>query len=117
MKIKKCSQYLKENLYGAYGGDDYDNPYLKQNFMYHSTEEDNVDNIMKNGLVGDIYLTTTPEEAREHHPVILKIDVRNRVLKMGDECFVVNGVPSDQIEVIGLPGRDGLFPRHLFQSQ
>jgi hypothetical protein len=101
MKIKKCSQYLKENLYGAYGGgDDYENPYTNQKYMYHSTEEDNVDDIMKSGLVGEIYLTTTPEEAAEHHPVVLKIDVRNRELKMGDEGFIVNGVPADQIEVI-----------------
>lgn len=92
-KIISCSKYLKESkmLKEAVNAPD---------FLYHSCDEDNLPSIMKNGLVGKIYLKDTPEEAAELHPVVFKVDVRNREMNKDREGWIVKDVPADLIERI-----------------
>jgi hypothetical protein len=65
--------------------------------LYHSVEPENLEDVMEEGLHGQIYLTKTPQEARKHHPIVLKINVKGRKLTVKDEGFVVKDVPVDQI--------------------
>jgi len=90
MKIKKYSEFLNENKTPEN---------FIPDFLYHSIEPENYDSIMRYGLRGDIYLTFTPKEAEKHHPIILKIDVRNRQLINSNEGWIVKDVPIDNIEL------------------
>jgi hypothetical protein len=89
MKIKRCSYFINEN-----SKDDFE----KLDYMYHSIDEKDYNNVMKNGLLGEIYLTKTPDEAREYHPLVLKIDIKNRDLNIKEDgkCSVM-GVTIDKI--------------------
>jgi hypothetical protein len=116
MKIKRCSDFLYEKSPGSLWGspDEWsDNNNLPEidpipqvtskfgegpDFLYHATEPEALDDILENGLQGDIYLTSTPEEAKRHHPIVLKINVKNRKLNRDREGWIVKDVPADQIE-------------------
>lgn len=89
MKIKKCSYFLSENL---------ENDFENLDYMYHSIDPKDYDSVMKVGLLGEIFLTKTPEEAREYHPLVLKVDVKDRKLNIKDngKCSVM-GVTIDKI--------------------
>lgn len=98
MKIRTCSDYVKE-------GKNLQKFMLKESvnapdFLYHACEEEDLASIKKNGLVGIIYLKETPDEAKEHHPIAFKVDVRNRDIKKDKEGWIVKDVPADLIERI-----------------
>lgn len=103
MRIKSCTDYVKEaripTLWYDYRDIDADIPQSdKYEFMYHAVEPEDLDSVLRYGLKGDIYLTLTPEEAAEYHPIVLKINVKERKLIAKDEGFVVKDIPKDQIE-------------------
>ena len=87
MKIKKIIDFIKEDL---------DNI---PDYMYHSTEPTNVNSILTNGLNGNIYLTLNPEDAQKYHPVVLKIYVKGKTLKVKDDGFVAQNIPPEDIEI------------------
>lgn len=103
MRIKSCTDFINEGLFDflkrgpKIDPNDIDNNNIPD-FLYHSTEPDVIDSIMRDGLNGDIYLAETPEEALRHHPLLLKIDVRFRKLRREREGWVVKNIPVDQIE-------------------
>ena len=115
MKIKKCSDFLNEKSPGSLWGSpdewsDNNRPNVKipplrvkgdgPDYLYHAIEPEALASVMRDGLKGKIYLTTTPEEARGWHPIVLRIDVRGRQLTPEHEGFTVQDVSVDKIRPI-----------------
>lgn len=99
MRIKKCSIYIKEASLPPnfeYDDDENENP----DYMYHSTEKENIKNILYEGLKGEIYLTTSLKDAKRHHPWVLRIDVRDIKLRIKEDgSYVANYIPPGKIEL------------------
>jgi hypothetical protein len=70
-------------------------------FLYHSIEDDYYDGVMKDGLIGKIYLTETPQESAQHHPIVLKINVKGlRLRKDGNHWTFYGKIPVSKLEEI-----------------
>lgn len=95
MKIRSCTSFIKEGFHLVKKGDIDKNGV--PDFLYHSTERHLVNGILADGLNGKIYLTENPEEAKLHHPIVLKVDVRFREVGRDDEGYFVQNIPPDQI--------------------
>lgn len=84
MKIKKCSDFINEEKGNL-------------NYLYHSTEPNCIDSIFSKGLNGKIYLTKTPEEAKQYHPIVLKIMAdEDNIQKQGNN-FIIQNIPVNNI--------------------
>jgi hypothetical protein len=70
-------------------------------YLFHSTEKNLLPTIIRNGLNGKIYLSVSPEEVLEIHPVLLRIDVTNMELEREGVYFITHNVAPNRIEVIG----------------
>jgi hypothetical protein len=114
--VKKFKEFLNEDMDWGYGRQDEDDvndqiigsdisnydKYSNEKFdyLYHSIEKEDIDSVMRYGLKGEIYLTLTQAEAKKYHPIVLKIDVSTRQLKVSREGFIVKDIPVDQIEML-----------------
>jgi hypothetical protein len=70
-------------------------------YLFHATEQNLLPTIIRNGLIGRIYLTDNPETALEKHPVLLRIEVNNLGLTKEGDYYIANNIAPNRIEVIG----------------
>jgi hypothetical protein len=95
---ESLSFYSDWNRWREGKGFDTTNP---KEFLYHSIEDDYYDGVMKDGLIGKIYLTETPEESSIHHPIVLKVNVKGLKLRKEDGLWTFFGkIPVSKFEEI-----------------
>lgn len=96
MKIKKCSDFINEAWVEGQPSEAWEGA-LPDDYLYHSTERNCLNSIFSHGLNGKIYLTKTPEEARQHHPIVLKILAdKDKALKQGNN-YIMRNIPARDI--------------------